>query len=101
MGSLREASRLRKAKAIGLFLRREPTTDSVMLYHPEVVMAREILGKALLDVQAYADSDCTSPVGRWPWHYRNKPTRRNRRVMLNCYEYKAVWLPDAESAGVA
>ncbi|MDQ0301382.1 hypothetical protein [Ancylobacter polymorphus] len=67
-----------------LYLRREPTTDPVLRkYAPD---ARRP------DVVAYRDAECTRPAGRWPWHYK-RPDRRNRSIVLNCYRWRAVWLP--------
>jgi len=34
-------------------------------------------------------------VAVWRWHESNKPTRRNRRVMLNCASRVIVWEPQA------
>lgn len=69
-----------------LYLRRELTTDSLL---------REFCPAARrFDVVAYADSACTQRRARWPWHYSRKPDRRFRRVMLNCFTWRAVWLPD-------
>jgi hypothetical protein len=78
-----------------LYLRREPTTDSVLLAHlltlPHVKLDRPYW----MDVRAYYDRACKSPAGCWPWHYdQSKPTRRNRWTMLNCVRYAVVWLPD-------
>lgn len=76
-----------------LYLRREPTTDPVSLaYCPPRQLA------TLRDVVAYRDPECTERAARWPWHYSNKPTRRNRRVMFNCYRWSARWLPEIRAA---
>lgn len=34
----------------------------------------------------------------WPAHYSAKPTRRNKRVIINCAWYRAEWQPAAEEA---
>lgn len=34
-------------------------------------------------------------VAVWRWYQSNKPTRRNRRVMLNCASRAIVWEPQA------
>ena len=67
-----------------LYLRTEPTTDRETLKLWPKTTAR--------DVVAYRDADCTTPATRWAW-YRKKPDRRNKRVTMNCYQWKAVWLP--------
>jgi hypothetical protein len=70
-----------------LYLRLEPTTDHV---------ARQYLsGKALercRDVQAYSDPECTQPRARWAWYSSLKPTRRNRRAMVNCASHRCQWV---------
>ena len=73
---------------LSLYLRREPTTDDVL---------RRMAPKAKrFDVVAYKSAECVTPCARWPWHYtKSKPTRRNKRVMFNCYQWATVWLPDA------
>lgn len=68
---------------VPLYLRREPTRDPLLIqrgagYRPDVV--------------AYRDPECTRPAGRWPWHHK-RPDRRNRSIILNCYRWRAVWLP--------
>lgn len=68
-----------------LFLRREPTTDVVLLkYAPRAKRN---------DVVAYKDRACLQPVARWGWH-RRRPDRRFKRVMLNCYQWRAIWVQD-------
>ena len=47
-------------------------------------------------MQLYADADCTRPVARFPWHYSNKPTRRNRYVTVNCARYALAWAVPVE-----
>lgn len=79
-----------------LYLRREPTTDHVLLQ----LIKRGIFEPAPyhLDVVAYRDSTCTRLAARWPWHYTAKPTRRAVKVRFNCYDWAANWLPDMEPA---
>jgi hypothetical protein len=45
-------------------------------------------------VVAYRDADATDMTGVWGWYLSNKPTRRKKRVMLNCVMWQVVWLPD-------
>ncbi len=75
-----------------IYLRREPTTDEMTRqcaerHHGGKLAAHE------RDVVAYEDPTGLTAKGRWPWHH-SKPDRRNRYVMLNCYRWRAVWLPD-------
>ncbi len=71
-------------ETLKLYLRREPTTDSTnRAYLPPGVLAKTF------DVQAYHDSACTQPAGRY---VTGKPDRRNKYVVLNCYRYQAVWV---------
>lgn len=72
-----------------LFLRREPTTDSLLRSHID-----RLPRNARRDVVAYRDRACTIPAARWNWFYSNRPTRAFRRVTFNCYQWRAVWLPD-------
>lgn len=72
-----------------LYLRREPTTDSLLLaYAPWLPRG------ALRDVVAYRDPGCSRPAARWSWFYRSRPTRAWRRVTLNCCRWRAIWLAD-------
>lgn len=75
-----------------IFLRREPTTDGILL--------RYVPGAKRSDVVAYRDRECLKPIARWSW-YLTRPDRRFKRVMLNCYQWRAVWLPDLPSASPA
>ena len=70
-----------------IYLRKERTTCPHTLAQPAP------LAPSQRDVVAYSSSG--EQIARWPWPYSNKPTRRNKRVMLNCVSRPVVWLPDA------
>lgn len=72
---------------IPVYLRREPTTD-------RLIREAALPASAKLDVVAYRDAECQVPFARWSWFYRNRPTRAFRRVTLNCFVWRAVWLED-------
>lgn len=72
-----------------LYLRREPTTDSLLLER-----AGYLPRAAHRDVAAYRDEACSIPAARWSWFASSRPTRAYRRVMFNCYRWRAVWLAD-------
>jgi hypothetical protein len=72
------------SERLKIYVRREPTTDWYALQEG-------VKGKC--DVVAYTDEAATKFVGRWVW--ANSPPRKGTKlVMLNCFEYEAVWLPD-------
>lgn len=76
-------------KLLKLYLRKEPTCDT--LNGPFFWVGRQ------KDVLAYAsrkDARAGQAKARWSWDTASKPTRRNKRVTLNCYIWQAVWLPD-------
>ena len=75
-----------------LYLRREPTTDPLMLERYAHLPAQ---GK--LDVVAYKDAACSKRVARWPWHIKSRPDRRFKRITLNCVSRPVVWLPDGRA----
>jgi hypothetical protein len=81
-----------------VYLRREQTTDSVLLNHLPTLPHVKLDRPYWMDVQAYSDPSGENPIGRWPWHY-TKPTRRNRWTMLNCFRYAVVWIPDKAVSG--
>ncbi len=72
-----------------IYLRKERTRCEMTLR--QLVPLRE----AQRDVVAY-DAPGGAPVVRWDWWNSQKPTRRNRAVMLNCARRQAVWLADEE-----
>lgn len=75
---------------ITLYLRKEPTTDSVLL---DAVRRFNIsLTEAHKDVVGYMDKECKAAIARFPWHHTGKPTRRNKYIMLNCYRYRVEWI---------
>lgn len=43
------------------------------------------------DVLAYKEPECIRPVARWTWDNSQRPDRRFKSVMLNCYRWRAVW----------
>lgn len=70
-----------------LYLRREPTTDPLIKSFD-----RE---DGHFDVQAYYDKACVNEAGRWMWH-GDPPRPGCRKVFLNCYCWRAIWLPDLQ-----
>lgn len=70
-----------------LFLRREPSTN------PQWSSA------GLHDVCCYRDKAATDFVARFTWSY-NRPRKGCKRVVLNCYRWNVVWLPDAKEVTV-
>lgn len=74
-----------------LYLRREVTTDAALR---DYAKAAGIPIPRKLDVIAYRTPACVKRIARWGWHSPTKPTRRNKRVMLNCFAWQAVWMPD-------
>ena len=77
-------------KLLTLYLRREPTTDLILAGTPIVTR---------FDVAAYVSRDTKNivPKTRWRWDMASKPTRRNKRVRVNCFQWAVVWLPDLTS----
>lgn len=66
-----------------LYGRREATTDPVSVAHG--------CGHRQ-DVVLYRDRACTMPVARYGWHLSNKPARRKKTVMHNCFRYRLQWV---------
>ena len=61
-----------------IYLRKETIDGSpVVAYYADALMRR-----------------CKA-INPWP----SRPTRRNRFVTLNCYRWRAVWLPDMQAEG--
>jgi hypothetical protein len=73
-----------------LYLRREPTVDPVWLQYGE--------GLTRWDVRCYSDLECQNLKGIFSWWHTNKPCRGCRTVILNCWRWAVVWLPDAPVA---
>jgi len=65
-----------------IYLRREP--------------AKQDQWKGDFDVVAYRSLQSTRPWAVWDYHNKQKPTRRNRVVTLNCSRWRVIWLPDRE-----
>lgn len=77
---------------LAMYLRREPTADAMTR-----TACSRYGGRLPLDTVAYRDPQCRVIAGRWPWHYQaSKPRRGCRSIMLNCYRWAAVWLPDQQ-----
>lgn len=69
-----------------LFVRKEPTTDTIALNHGQNFRR---------DVVFYRDEQCTQFVARWPWH--NSPPRKSKKsITLNSYLWNMSWVPDLE-----
>lgn len=72
-----------------LFLRAEPTTDSVLLeWAPDAARERK-------DVVAYEDPALIKVKVRWPWYHTfSKPRRSRKRVKVGGESFAAVWQDD-------
>lgn len=44
------------------------------------------------DVMAYKEPECVHPVAHWACDNSQRPDKRNKTVMFNCYKWKVVWL---------
>jgi hypothetical protein len=80
---------------LAIWLRREPTTDTEATRGPQA-WRFGILRPRFCDVVAYRAPPSAGgvPSARWPWHQADKPRKGCRRVVLNCFTWRAVWLPD-------
>lgn len=65
-----------------MFVRREPTVDSVAL-------ANGVRNKK--DTVFYRDAKCTEVVARMPWYQSGHPRKNSRTVMLNCFRWQLQW----------
>jgi len=74
---------------ITVYLRKEPTNDSVLLDHVKRGWCK--LTKAHRDVVVYRDAECKVVFCRWPWFYTSKPTAKTKVVTLNCWKWKVIW----------
>jgi hypothetical protein len=60
------------------------------------VYARKALtgDKRRYGVAVYRDAAATDLFVRFDWHRSDRPNKRRRWLMLNCYRWRLVWLPD-------
>lgn len=79
-----------RLEALSIYMRREPTNDpNAPHYH----------GRKAFEVCAYAsEADLANGKvkARWPWFREDKPRPGRKTVMLNCFRWRAIWLPDIE-----
>lgn len=73
-----------------LYLRRELTTDQTLLSYVRSMKKARLKR----DVVVYLNEKATQFKARWGWDSSNKPDRRNKYIVLNCYRWEVVWLPD-------
>lgn len=69
------------------YLRKEPTNDEMKQYS-----GFKSFLETKKDVVVYNDENCTEEYARFPWHYKDKPTRRNKYVNINGYRWHVIWL---------
>ena len=43
------------------------------------------------DVLAYKEEACLVPVARWTWDNPDRPDKRFKSVMFNCFRWGVVW----------
>lgn len=69
------------AKMVGtLYARYEATSDGI-----------ENLLKGKQDVALYSDEACIQIKARIPWYAGNKPSRKDKTIVLNSARYLLVW----------
>lgn len=69
-----------------VYLRKAPSTDPVLKqYWPN---ARKT------DVLVFEDAAGQKLKATFRWDSSRRPNRRTRTVMLNCFPWRVVWLPD-------
>lgn len=68
---------------ITLYARKEPTTDQVALAHGQVHRTDTVL---------YEDEACQKPKARFTWFGSTSPRRGQKRVTLNCWQWKLQWV---------
>jgi hypothetical protein len=79
-----------KIAGLVIYLRREKTRD------PITRKQKAPLTDYQRDVLAYYDEAGHIIAGRWPWYYSDKPSRKNKKIVLNGVQRSVVWLPDLE-----
>lgn len=67
-----------------VYARKEPTTEKETLKH--------FKNKNRFDVQIYRDKKAKVPFGRWAWYLKDKPTKRNKEVVINCFSWQLEWI---------
>lgn len=76
------------------------TADRAVRRGPPGDTAPPCLAKAG-DVLLFADPACRRFVACFPGHYSNCPTRRTRRVVINCVRHDLTWAAERTPPGVA
>jgi len=61
---------------LNVYARREPASDGT---------------PGRLDVQIYRDAACSVRFVRFAWWRNDKPTRRSKRITLNCWPWALSW----------
>ena len=86
-----------------VFARLEPTDNPATLdFHKQIAIycnltthtpSKEFLAyKEQQDIVFYRDRRCKKFYAKIPW-FLKKPTRRNKKVILNCVVWDLHWLP--------
>ena len=80
---------MKRTPLLTLYARREPTTDGVLFkYAPKAKR---------FDVVLYTDRNATKPKARFMWFSAGNLRPTHKTVMLNCYRWRAVWLPKVQA----
>jgi hypothetical protein len=66
-----------------LVARKEPTVDPIARQHG---LAHK------RDTVLYRDEACTQVAARWPWHFSSCPRHNQKRVTLNCFQWRLIWI---------
>ena len=82
-----------------LYARHEPPSDEASVNYYATLGQFFKPSKNYREVVIYRDPEAQNRAGRYPWHYSNKPNRRNKYIMKNCNRYRLIWLPEAKAKG--
>lgn len=67
-----------------MYARKEPSTDEILKqYAPNAKK---------FDIVIYSDAQAQRQKCVFSWYLSNKPTRRNKYVMFNCFRYRLEWI---------
>lgn len=67
-----------------IYLKNVPTNDELRLQFAEIADKQ--------DVAVYKKPNHSEEWVRYPWHFKSKPTKRNKYLTLNCFKYLVKWV---------
>lgn len=77
---------------LNVFAKKVPISRKDLPGNFELDAAEKKWMKTQYNIEIYRDRECKKPFATFLFDRKNKPTKRNKYVTLNCYRWNLIWV---------